>query len=356
MALASRSTGERSRIVELASGIDALYLSAWTQRPEWLIDGLAQAKAEALAKDAAVPYRLGGEDFELQPRSWRTYPYLLTFEGGRVGVNLNGTIPPFRFQPRAEWLHGEGASAVAAWFEDMLMVHLMYVVVSVSRIDLFADFEGLSFEQGDLRRFVGRARSRQLFEEDERWTGFMFGKRKSGTICARIYDKTEQLRVHRAGYWAEVWGRPIEGPPVTRVEFELTATALHDFGVRTPKEVLAAAGSLWAWLTSQWLSLRDPTDDETRSRWEVADMWHDVQRARLCEGSVGIERARAASRRADLRWHGPRLVGAIASVAALLGTEDLESTLSHLPLLVSGIEFESGRTFEDRVVERKRGA
>jgi hypothetical protein len=314
------------------------------------------AKAEAVAAEHAVAFRFNGEDFELQPRSLRAYPYLLVFEGGRIGINPKGSMPPFRFQPLAEWLHGHGPALVAKWFEDLLMRQLGFVEVTVSRVDLFADFEGFAMVRDDLDRFVGRATARQYYEEDERWTGFAFGKRKTGTISARIYDKTEELRVHRNGYWAELWGRPIEGPPVTRVEFELNATALREFQLRTATEVLESVGSLWAWLTSNWLTLREPTGDETRSRWPITTPWQSVQRARLSEGAVDIERVRAASRRADLRWHAPRLVTSLATIAGLVGTEDLEATLAVLPLLVRGVEAESGRDFVARVAERARGA
>jgi len=149
---------------ELASGIDALYLSAFAGTPEWLVERLEDAKLEAEATDSVQPFRFCGEDFELQPYRWMHYPYCLTNGNGRLGVNPKGTIPPYRFQPRAEYLHGIGPSAVAQWFEDLLARHLGIVLPSVSRLDVFADFEGLRFEIADLDRFVGRARNRTYYE------------------------------------------------------------------------------------------------------------------------------------------------------------------------------------------------
>jgi hypothetical protein len=352
MALVGRGKSDGPR--ELVSGIDALYLSAHAQCLPWLVERLEVAKGRAVAADAAQPFSFGNEDFELLPYPWRRYPYCLRNGHGRIGISPRGTIPPFRFQPKAEYLHGVGAEEVANWFESLLSRHLGLVVPSVSRLDLFADFEGLSFHVDDLDRFVGRARSRTYYEQDTRWTSFQFGRRKSGTISARIYDKTEEIRQHsRAGYWREIWGRAIEGgPPVTRVEFELSSTAIRNFGLCEPMDTIKAAGSMWTTLTREWLSLRDRTDDETRSRWPVAAEWHSVQRARLAEGAHGIERTRNGKRRADLRWVAPRFVGSAATIAALLGTTDIEDTLAVLPRLIENYCIESGRPFAERIAEK----
>ena len=349
--------GESDGPRELVSGIDALYLSAHAQCLPWLVGRLEVAKGRAVATDAAQPFSFGNENFEMLPYPWRRYPYCLTHGHGRIGINPRGTIPPFRFQPKAEYLHGVGAEEVANWFESLLSRHLSLVVPSVSRLDLFADFEGLSFQIDDLDRFVGRARSRTHYEEDGVWTSFQFGRRKSGTISARIYNKTEEIRHSRSGYWQEIWGRKIEGgPQVTRVEFELSSTALREFGLREPMDTIQAAGSVWTTLTREWLSLRDRTEDETRSRWPIAAEWSVVQRARLAEGAQGVERMRDGKRRAELRWVAPRFVGSAATIAALLGTTDIEDTLAAVPRLIENYCIESGRPFADRIAEKaKRG-
>lgn len=61
--------------------------------------------------------------------------------------------------------------------------------LSVSRIDIYADFEGWRLVADDRHRFSCRSASVRTFEDDGRLTGFEFGRRSTKTVSARIYDK-----------------------------------------------------------------------------------------------------------------------------------------------------------------------
>jgi hypothetical protein len=268
-------------------------------------------------------------------------------------LSPNSNLPPVRIQPRAEFLHGIGALSAAHWFEDVLVDRCGFTELSVSRVDLHADFQRWRLGGEDRERFLCRAKARTTYEEDGRWTGFIFGRRKTGTFSARIYDKTEELRRTKAGYWEDIWGPTYRrGEQVVRVEFELAGQALREFGVSRPDEVIAAAGSLWMYLTHEWLTYRSPNADATKARWPVAPEWESVQRARIADGAHGLERMVAGRRRSTLRGLAPGLVGYIGSFAALVGAEDIGDTCAALPELLRRYGNQTDRPFADRVAEK----
>jgi hypothetical protein len=348
---------QRPRVVELASGIDALYLSGQTPVSESLRSQLEIGRAAAVDAGEPQPFSFGnGNMFEIAHHGWRKYPYLLAHPNGLIGIKPDSLMPPVRVQPRAEFLHGVGPLEAARWFEDVLEWRMGRVTLSVNRLDLHGDFQGWDLGADDRERFVCRARSRTTYEDDGRWTGFIFGARKSGTVNARIYDKTEQLKQSRAGYWEDIWGSKFDSNRrVVRVEFEMSRGGLSSFGLSSPEDVVEAAGALWMHLTSSWLSYRVRTDDATRSRWPLASEWEQVQRAYIANDAHGIERMVAGRRRATLQGVAPSLVGYLASYAALVGTEDIDDTCETIPSLLRRYAGWSGRELADRVAEKAKG-
>jgi len=344
---------ERSKLVELASGIDAFYLSGWVALSPLLCEQLQAGQEAARAAGEAQPFTFGHAQFEIWPHGLGRYPYRLEHRHGVLQLSPNSNLPPVRIQPRAEFLHGIGALSAARWFEDVLVDRCGFTELSVSRVDLHADFQGWRLDGEDRERFVCRANARTTYEEDGRWTGFSFGRRKTGTFSARIYDKTEELRRSKAGYWEDIWGPNYRrAEQVVRVEFELAGKALREFELSTPQEVVAAAGSLWMYMTDKWLSFRSPSADATKARWPVAPEWESVQRARIADGAHGLARMVAGRRRASLQGLAPGLVGYIGSFAALVGAEDIGDTCAALPRLLKLYGEVTNRPFADRVAEK----
>jgi len=206
----------------------------------------------------------------------------------------------------------------------------------------------------DLDGFVCRASARAIFEEDGTLTGINFGRRKTKTVNARIYDKTAELGNRSAGFWEDVWPTGFaDGGPVLRVEFELWRAALKQFGVGTPDEALEAAGALWDYVARHWLTFRIPTEDGTKARWPVAPEWLQVQRAGISAGGWGVERMYEGQRRKALRDASPYLVGYLTSFAAQVGTEGIEDTCKHLAVMLDRYGRETRITFEERISKRR---
>lgn len=173
-------------------------------------------------------------------------------------------------------------------------------------------------------------------------------------MYARVYDKL--LDIERTGHdrWFEIWGGHYdEGNSVTRVEFEIGRKALSEFGLDSPAQVLAAAGALWRYATEEWLTYREPTTDSNRTRWRLAPEWEVVQAAGLQTTEMSLERLQERGKAGSLRKITPALVGYLAGFAALVGTSDVDDTLTALDDHVRNDEIVRHRSFAERVVERR---
>lgn len=343
-----------AQVIELASGVDALYLSGRAELSPSLFEVLAERKAAAQEADAPVPLELAGEEFGVEQGSFGRYRYRLVHQHGLVGVTESERLPSLRIQPRAEFLHAVGPREVLRFFEGIgECLAGGPVIWGLSRLDLFCDVQGWSLVGDDRHRFVCRGQSRVTREENGDFTGFEFGQRSSGTICARIYDKTLQVKKEGLDWWPKVWGERFDAErQVLRVEFEIGRKGLGEYLVDTPAEGLDAAPRLWASVSSDWLSYRVPNADGTKSRWPVAPEWAGVQSASLRSDAVGLDRVRAGKRQGELRKILPQLVGYLASTGAIVGTPDLASTLGAVRQLVSDDEIRRSVRFPDRIADR----
>jgi hypothetical protein len=340
-------------VVELASGVDALYLSGHCVIPAGLWVYLSDLKTQAQATKCPVPATVGMCEFALADRGFGKYAVRLEHRCGSVGVTDSEKLPALRFQPRAEFLHGASPAAAVRWFRDTFGPVVGAFEVGVSRLDLFVDWQGWVPQADDRLRFVTRAKSRVVYEDVDDLTGLQFGKRGSGPT-ARLYDKTEDIDKKGTTYWHEVWGaRWDPDTPVWRAEFEFSRKVLRDFRLDGPESVLSNAGGLWRYATHEWLTLRTPSGDKTASRWPIDQRWKAIQNATLADHSIGIARAQASKVQASLQWWLPRVRGALVACGALTGAEDMATVLASLPALLRDDEVRSGMSFEDRLAYRR---
>lgn len=340
---------------ELASGIDALYLSGRTELSDALFEVLEQHRQTAVESDSPTVLRIAGEEFGVEPRSFGKYRYRLVHHSGLIGVTASEHLPSLRVQPRAEFLHAVGPRGALDFFAGIgeYLSGGRPVSWTLSRLDLFCDVQGWTLAGDDRHSFVCRGLTRTTHEASDEFTGFEFGKRSTKTVCARIYDKTRQVEAKGLDWWPKIWGeRYNPDEPVVRVEFEIGRQGLVEFGVRTPHEGIEAAPRLWTSVTADWLSFRTQTSDGTRSRWPVAAEWLAVQGASLASDAIGLERIRSGRRQGELRKLLPHLVGYLASTGAIIGTNDLPSTLGAVRSLVATDEIRRGVDFTARIAER----
>jgi hypothetical protein len=342
-------------LVELASGVDALYLSGRARLPTGFLDRLDHDRRVADARHRPVPLVIGEEIAVLADHAWGRYRFCLDTRLGRIGLTESEHLPAVRVQPRAETLHSLGPKATVAAVEALLLPEVPASSWSVSRVDVFCDVQGWAPCANDAKRFVCRADARRTFEDRGQLTGFSFGSRRTRTLYGRVYDKSAEVEHKGTTWWHEIWGdahRP--GEPVWRIEFEVARDALGEFGLASPDEVLDGAGDLWRYLTCEWLTLREPKDgDVNRSRWPFAREWRQVQQASLVSRRVGAERIVAARRTASVARLLPGLTGYLAAFAAAAGTDDVDDTVIAAVPHLRDYEAVSRTPFTARV-ERKR--
>lgn len=343
--------GASPSLVELASGVDALYLSGNGFLSDDRLALLEGHRTEAEAADDAVELHVQGEQLWLQPFGFGKYRYRLVHQAGLVGVTTSKSLPALRVQPRAEFLHAVGPASAFAFFGALgEAIAGCPVSWTVSRLDLFCDVQGWTLDGDSRHRFVCRAKRRDLHEEGDAFTGFEFGRRNTKTVCARIYDKSHQVNAKGLDWWYDIWGPAYDrSRPVLRIEIELGRQGLTEYGVDTPADALAQAATLWASTTSKWLRYCAPTADETPSRWPSAPEWEHIQHAKLRGDAAGIDRIRANRRKGEIRRLLPALVGYLSRIAALSGAEDLPSALGATRYLVAVDERRRGVAFEDRI-------
>ncbi|MBZ5740335.1 hypothetical protein [Nocardioides mangrovi] len=339
--------------MELASGVDSFYLSGRGRLNEALLADLDRSRDAARETRTPQDFDAGGETFQVAARSLNRYPYRLDHENGVVGLTASAHLPTVNVQPSAAFIHAAGVESALNWFMGTLEMLLGQVVWSSSRVDVFTDVQGWPLTSEDRGRFVCRARQLTMWESDSTFQTMRFGTGKSG-VMARIYDKSEESRVKGTDWWPDVWGDPYRaGERVLRVEFQVTREVLAQTAIDDPVEALERLPRLWAYLTDEWLSLRTPTADQTRSRWPIAPEWQDIQEASLRNGAIGLERMRAGHRAGSIRRLLPATRGYLAAVGALGGAQSLAEALRVVGREIT-LQDEAGRHSFDVQLASKR--
>ena len=344
-----------SILSELTSGVDAIYLSGRASLPSELLQRLETAHSLAVASGDGPPFQFGSEEMTLAPHGWGKYRYCLQHPYGRIGITLSSRLPSIRIQPYAEFLHGAGPQGVVDWFRSLLQEECGHVMLTVTRLDIFADFQGWNLAGDARHEFVCRAHDCHTYEDNGTFNGMVFGSRKSGSVMARLYDKTIESEKTGSAYWKMIWGdryNPVL--PVLRVEFELGRNLLRQYGLSTPEETLEAAGALWVSLTSSWLTHRTVGVDQTKSRWPISPEWECIQRARVAESAHGINRMFLGRRRGSIANIMPNLIGYLASFGAYAGKKTFAEMIPELAVFMDLNERDTGLTLTERIEDRRK--
>ena len=146
----------------------------------------------------------------IHPRAMGRYKFWLSHPCGEIGLSPRDKIPAIRIQPKAEFLHASSPFSAIQWFQNLVEREVGPIVMTASRLDIFADFQGWSLCAEDRERFVCRADDIVTREIGRTFTGFEIGRRKTNTIMCRIYDKTVQTKPVGFGYLLDIWGEQFD--------------------------------------------------------------------------------------------------------------------------------------------------
>lgn len=315
------------------SGIDALYVSGSLPdgvelRQDWFAE-LVDAKAAVGQSDTAQVVEFGGEQLHVLPHGLDGWKVALRHENGLIGVTDSLHRPTFRVKPLASFLHSTDPIEAARWFCSLVDREIGTPLDwTVSRVDLFVDLQGYTFVDDDRPRMVCRSKHDHCHHEDHQLKQIDIGRRTTGTVCARCYDKTRQVRDKGFDYWYFIWGDAFDPTqPVWRVEFEFLRQALKELGLTSLDDLPGRLGGLWAYATEKWLRLTLPSGDRTSARWPTDPVWQAVQRATLRHDAVPLERIREGQRIGSARKLTPQMNGYFTSFAAAIGAESLDEAL-----------------------------
>ena len=197
----------RTANAELASGVDALYLSGHGYLSEGPLGpagglpalrrpGLVSRSPSSSGRSPSASLRMDGAS---------TASASTTSRAASASLRVP-RLPPLRVQPRAEFLHVAGPAGTVRHFDELLRPLVDGLGFSVARIDLFCDLESMALQRRGPPGFVCRGDVCTTHEADRVCTGFSFGSRRTQRISARIYDKTAEMEAKGTDWWEAVWG------------------------------------------------------------------------------------------------------------------------------------------------------
>ena len=339
----------------LSSGIDTLNLAAKGHvRPEvWELLDEAQQRARQEEESLPLEFPMTAQVFLIKPHGLRGHAYWLSSPDFELILGRSEKFPPVLVQLHSAYMHSVGIDRALDLMETLLRHEVFAGTyrLNVSRIDVYADFQGWEPQLADLDRFVSFSRHRCGFQENQqvyltgaRLTGFMFGK---GDLAARIYDKTLEIQRRGLSWLPDLWGADASERPVWRLEFRYRRAVLTEFHLSGVDEVVASAQDLWRYGTEQWMSLRVPTNHSVRRRWPVDPVWREIRAVPIVPTMTGVVRRRLEEANELRLLQG--LQGYATSLAARRDRQQLAEAMEDFGTLVSDYLASRGRAFTEEV-------
>ncbi len=323
----------------LVHGVDTLDLGVsvvWGLNWSTLLERLITGKAAAAGKSAVQWDKVDGEE------SWITasgkppmYRFHLRTQIGEVFIAKSGS--PGRspnvyvsLWALAIWQIGiHGCIAKLGRMIRKLGGRILKLIPS--RCDLCLDLRiegGLSLDFLN-SHIVAHSRKTHLYRDGDRLETFYLGDSHSA-VQLRLYNKG--LKVRQDLTWMvfrEVW-KTSDLNDIWRIEFQLRRPFLHERGVNSVGDLFSKLGSIWAFLTEDWCSLRLPGDSNTTRR-PIQEDWKLVQACGARFGRVGeLQRCTGPFERPTPEWHQAHIGGCATSYGAARGFDTWEETLQDL--------------------------
>jgi len=342
----------------LASGLDTIVLSLSLKIPAELLAELKEAKEKIqLGKDMSALWQPGQTklfSWELSRSGRNLFPYVL--RQGDITLSLSNRpsdspIPNGQLSIGSLSSNNNPSDLLAMIKKWCLLYGIIFVKETVSRVDLYADFEVAIQKQhlSSQSRIVTRACKIANYFSNRKLSGVQVG---TSSIVLRCYDKLLEMQEKQATtkqeFFTTLWGRSPDH--VTRVEYQLRREALHDFFRHscTFAELTAKIPDLWAYLTSEWFRLASrPVDRENRhqDREPVSPFWFAVQCAfnLFSPVAIRIKRLKVFNVQALIRQAGCIMV----TIAAGLGF-----AYEDLPDIYRAMDDTIGRQVETILVEK----
>lgn len=128
--------------VELAAGIDALYLSARGDVPPVLLDELDTLRERACELEEPIDAALAGSPVRFPDRGWGKYRFCFVHELARIGTTKSDKLPAARVQRASRALRTVGPQTTVLWARNLLDALGIDAVLQVSRLYLHSAGRG----------------------------------------------------------------------------------------------------------------------------------------------------------------------------------------------------------------------
>lgn len=284
------------------SGIDTLHLSLFADFSESrIVEEIEKVRDLCREYDQdKMPFMFFSRNWNVHRSGRKQYPFHISTGDVHIFFNrypMTGLMPTCSIEIGSISCHAPGPwkiyEEIVNFFDSCEIVISKY---HVKRVDLSADFVGISIEDIDLwdmRKIVSRANKRSVHYSGATYSGVSIGK---GSIVGRIYNKQLELQERQATAKADLfrrlWGLGVTDcdTPVIRVEFQYRREALRtmkiegqDF-IKSLDDLQNAMNGLWAYSSKTWLQHKaNVVDRKNRhhDRVELSPFWREVQAVKL---------------------------------------------------------------------------
>jgi hypothetical protein len=206
--------------------------------------------------------------------------------------------------------------------------------IQPSRVDLCADFRldaPLNFPFLECHR-IARSRKTETYMDGATLETFYCGS-PGAPLRLRIYDKSKEILKSNKQWFAAIWNTD-DLNNIWRVEFQIRRSVLHQYRIRDLAGLWEAIGSVWAYLTSEWFSLRLQDNDKAERR-TVLPWWQAVQECGSLFGEdTGTRRTFDSDDVQSIKEILPHVFGRMITIAALSGVKDRLSSIYNLGKLL----------------------
>jgi hypothetical protein len=346
--------GEPCSTRPLAAGVDTLHLTWEATLLDCVLERLDALKEVAQGGDQAPVIVVGKHRFEVQGYGakpcWR---FILAGKTATLKIRRRPKAgqPTIMAELRSAYLWRHGADgavrdierAIEGWCVSEVRDGALAPALSrakVSRLDMAVDVQGFepTWHQFCEGHFVSRTRlmtahyknafvnhdhedlEGALHFSGGRLQGLTFGR---GDTSARIYDKTHEIKRSGKRWMEAVWrAAGWVGEKVWRLEFQLRGEGLKNwlsefrFGAEGSRgnfttgkywwSIRKSLDGIWGYLTGRegrgWLTLKTPSGDTNRTRWEHHPAWQEITSLRWPAGAESVTKLPQLRNRTAPRW------------------------------------------------------
>lgn len=163
----------------------------------------------------------------------------------------------------------------------------------------------------------------ETWGKNEGYTGIRVGKGKP--LMARIYDKTEEIKVSKKGWFHTIWKQnKLNTNKVVNIEFEIKREWFREYGIDSVEDLFDRLGEVWYHLTNNYLCFRYH-DNDRRSRRTICEWWEDIRLSSFVFGGSILSKRHQLELNIDKAVSGA--MGYITSYAAACGYDSLDQKL-----------------------------